>query len=104
MSEITEEQWEDTYKPVKNHLDKNASWDGEMFETYGEEEDFVFSQDYHYVWTYVEGDEGKGYLVNGKARVNRIGFFVCEKPWIEGEQIEIKIDDYDQTEEEGDAA
>lgn len=88
---MTEEEYQETYMPTKNHLDENASWDGEMFETYGEEEEFIFAQDYHYVWTYVEVD-GTGYLVNGRAFVNRIGYFVCQKPWVEGQVMEIKID------------
>jgi hypothetical protein len=40
---MTEDEWYATYKPIKNHLDKNASWNGEMFETYGEEVEFVIS-------------------------------------------------------------
>ena len=32
---ITEDQFYDTYKPVKNPFDANAAWDGSMLETYG---------------------------------------------------------------------
>ena len=43
--EMTEEEWFETYKPIPNHIDENASFnDGEhgyMFETYGEEVEFV---------------------------------------------------------------
>ena len=39
--EMTEDEWFDTYKPIKNHLDENASFDGHMFETYDGEVAFV---------------------------------------------------------------
>ena len=29
--EMTLEEWAEAYKPMKNHLDTNASFDGEMF-------------------------------------------------------------------------
>jgi len=35
------DEWCDTYKPITNHLDSNASFDGAMFETYGDEVEFV---------------------------------------------------------------
>jgi hypothetical protein len=88
---ITEDDWEETYKPTINHIDENASWNSMMFETYGEEVEFVRAQPYENVWTYVDGDEGT-YLVNGYGFVNRIGYFVCEVPWVYGEFIEIVLD------------
>jgi hypothetical protein len=88
---MREETWAELYRPIKNHLDSNASWNGEMFETYGDELAFVQEQDYHLIWTYTETD-GASYLVNGRAFVNRIGFFVCEVPWIDGENFTIKVE------------
>ncbi len=95
---MTEDEWEATYKPIKNHIDDNASWNNTMFETYGEEVEFVNAQPYNKVWTWVDGDEGT-YVINGCHLVNRIGYFVCEVPWLDGQFIDIAIDSY-----EGDAA
>jgi len=39
--EMDYDEWVDTYKPIPNNIDKNASFDGMMFETYGAEVEFV---------------------------------------------------------------
>lgn len=77
---MTYDEWIETYKPQQNHIDKGASTDGTMFETFGEEMDFVLTQDNRQVWTLVEGDEGM-YVLAGTHLVNRMGFFVTEVPW-----------------------
>ena len=41
--EMTFDEWCDTYTPIKNHIDVDSSFDGEMFETYGNEVEFVKS-------------------------------------------------------------
>ena len=38
---ITDEQWNTLFKPITNHLNKNAPRDGAMYETYGNEYEFV---------------------------------------------------------------
>lgn len=81
-------EWIEQYRPVNNHLDEDASWQGEdgvgvMFETYGEELDYVLSvakSDPKCVWTYVDGDDGSTLVINGYHLVNRIGYFVTEVP------------------------
>ena len=90
------EEWEEQFKPVVNHLDENASWQNEygvgiMFETYGEEEEYVFAQPSNKVWTYVDGDDGNTYLINGRHLVNRIGYFVCEEPFDEALMYESSV-------------
>lgn len=85
MKEFTMNDWEATYKPVSNHLDDNASFQDEngvgiMFETYGEELEFIQSVDEHKVWTYVDSELGTEVLA-GYYVVNRIGYFVTEVPW-----------------------
>ena len=84
---LTEDEWAEQYKPKRNHLDPNASWQGWgyedggiLFETYDDEEDFVSSTDKHYVWTLVE-DEGRSLILNGHHFVNRLGYFICEVGW-----------------------
>mgnify|MGYP000453732755 CR=1 FL=1 len=78
--EMTEEEWFDTYKPIKNHLETTSSFDGHMFETYGSEVEFVKSQDNDKIWMFGDGDDGGMYIWNGWHIVNRIGYFITEVP------------------------
>jgi hypothetical protein len=48
------DKWEDKFKPIKNHLGSDP--DQQMFETYGEEVEFVTKADNKYVWTWIQGD------------------------------------------------
>ena len=41
METITEEQFYEQFELIPNHIDNNASFSGDMFETYGEELEFV---------------------------------------------------------------
>jgi hypothetical protein len=87
--------WETKYKPIKNHLDSDASWNGTMFETFGDEVEFVFSQPEANVWTWIDGDgddeESSGtFLVSGFHHVNRIGYFVCEVPCDNFEEVQVE--------------
>jgi hypothetical protein len=97
---MTEDEWYEIYQPKNNHIDPDgASWSGTMFETYGEEVEFVQSTPENFVWTLVEVD-GKGILVNGYSYVNRLGYFVCEVPWKDDEFFEIVAYDYGDDEDE----
>jgi hypothetical protein len=68
----------DKYKPIKNHL--SSSSDDYVFETYGDDLDFVRSQDPKKIWTWVDGDMSS-LLVAGYHFVNRIGYHIAEIPW-----------------------
>jgi len=81
LVELSEDKWFDIYKPIKNHIDPTASVDGCMFETYGDEVEFVRSQDPTNIWTYGDGDDGGTYIWNGYHVVNRIGYFLTEVPF-----------------------
>lgn len=70
--------WEDKFKPINNHLSKNP--DENMFETYGEEVEFVRNYDPKYVWTYLQGDTSD-LICAGYHFVNRIGYYITEVPW-----------------------
>ena len=95
LIELTEDEWFDTYKPIKNHIDKAASVDGHMFETYGDEVEFVRSQHPANIWTYGDGDDGGTYIWNGFSLVNRIGYFVTEVPFDFKNVIQIMISEPD---------
>ena len=89
------EKWETKYKPIANLISDNPAWanengEGILFETYGAEEKFVCAMDYHYVWTFVDGDHGT-YIVNGRAFVNRIGYFITQFPWSDDENFCMKV-------------
>jgi hypothetical protein len=99
--EMTEEEWFKTYKPIPNHIDKNASFnDGEqgyMFETYGKELNFVEKADPAHIWTYGDGDDDGTYIWNGWSYVNRIGYFITEVPCPPDTTIQILISSPDLT-------
>jgi hypothetical protein len=95
LVELTEEQWFDTYKPIPNHLDENASFNdgdnGYMFETYGDELEFVKAQDSNRIWTYSDGDNGGTYISDGYHVVNRIGYFVTTVPYDDSQYYQIQL-------------
>jgi hypothetical protein len=90
---MTEDEWIEKYKPVVNHLDSNAGWNGTLFETYGAELDHVDSMPDNLVWTLSDGDLGEPVISNGYSFVNRLGYFVCENPWNDGEFHDILIEE-----------
>jgi hypothetical protein len=92
--EMDFDEWCDVYKPIQNHIDTNASFDGAMFETYGYEVNFVKEQDGSHIWTYGDGDDGGSYVWNGWSFVNRIGYFITEVPCPADTTIQIKVSSY----------
>jgi hypothetical protein len=91
FKEISEDEWFEKYKPIKNNLDKHASFDDYMFETYDEELAFVKEQDEFNIWTYADGDNGGTFIFNGYHIVNRIGYFITEVPFSNEEEIQVRI-------------
>ena len=89
--ELTEEEWLNTYKPIKNNLVESSSFDGHMFETYGEEVEFVKAQDENRIWMLGDGDDGGMYIWSGWGFVNRIGYFVTEVPFPDNTTIQIQV-------------
>lgn len=88
---LDEDRFWDHFRPIKNHLDGNASWNGCMFETYGEELSYVHSvnaESPRRVWTILECDESL-VVASGYHFVNRIGYLITEKPAEEGVDYEI---------------
>jgi hypothetical protein len=93
--EMTMDEWEATYKPIINHIDSNASFDngegGIMFETYGDEVEFVKSQSPANIWMYGSGDDGGTYIWSGWGFVNRLGYFVTEVPCPPDTTIQVQV-------------
>lgn len=92
--EMDFDEWFDTYKPIPNNIDTNASFDGHMFETYGAEVEFVKKADPAHIWTYGDGDDGGSYVWNGWSFVNRIGYFITEVPCPPDTTIQIRVSSY----------
>ena len=95
--EVDFDEWFDTYKPIPNNIDTNASFNGHMFETYGDEVEFVKKVNPDYIWTYGDGDSGGTYIWNGWSIVNRIGYFITELPCPENTIIQIMVGEPDLT-------
>jgi hypothetical protein len=100
--EMTMEEWESTYKPIYNHIDSNASFQDEsgqgiMFETYGDEVEFVKSQSPANIWMYGSGDDGGTYIWNGWGFVNRLGYFITEVPCPDNLTIQVQVNESDLT-------
>ena len=95
LIELTEEEWFDKFKPIPNHIDDNASFsdgdNGYMFETYGEELDFVKSHQSNRIWTYCDNDFGGTSIFQGMRIVNRIGYFVTAVPFDGSKDYQIQI-------------
>jgi hypothetical protein len=103
LIKLTEEQFDEKFTLVKNHIDDNAAFDGCMFETYGKEVEFVREMaKANRVVTIIESDsdcdevdeEGytmpSMYFVGGMHHVNRIGYLITEEPFMF--EFECKID------------
>lgn len=95
VMELTEEDFEARYKPQPNLLNKNASFSGCMFETYGPELEAVekvFEEDPGRVWTILESDDGELSITNGMQFVNRHGYLITEVAAKDDEFIEVSLD------------
>ena len=90
---LTEDQFDEQFTLVENHIDNNASWGGAMFETFGEELDYVRmkAQKGNNVWTIIEGDDDSMFIVNGVHFVNRIGYLITREEWTEETEVEIDL-------------
>lgn len=89
--EMDYDEWVKTYKPIPNTIDTNASFDGMMFETYGDEVDFVKCWPERQIWMYGDGDDGGSYIWSGWGFVNRIGYFLTEVPFPVDTDIQIRV-------------
>jgi hypothetical protein len=89
--EMEFEEFVETYKPITNHIDEHASFDGLMFETYGAEVEFVKAQDENRIWMYGDGDDGGSYVWSGWGFVNRLGYFITEVPFPANTTIQVRV-------------
>jgi hypothetical protein len=100
---FNEDDFHERYPLLENHLNPNASWSigsgrGCLFETYGEELEFVRRQDPRTVWTFVEGDSGDLWVISGMHLVNRIGYLVSTVPVPADQSIDVHLETPHETE------
>jgi hypothetical protein len=98
LNDLPEDVFAAVFRPIPNHMVAFPPMDwgdgfGTMFETFGDELQFVAGHDPAYVWTWIEGHDGQ-YVVSGMHVVNRLGYFICEVAVPDGLTIEIKLDDF----------
>lgn len=92
------EEWHKQFTCVPNHIAPyDSSWQdedgiGALFETYGEELDYVQNQDERYVWTLVDSDLGTS-LLSGYYTVNRIGYLITTEMWESNYEVSVSIDE-----------
>lgn len=90
---MTYEQWIETYKPMHNHIaEYDAGFDGAMFETYGDECQFIqelVNTAPDTIWTLITGDRNGWSIISGCHYVNRLGYFVSQVPFTHHMEIDI---------------
>lgn len=97
-NEMNWDTFEEKYKPIINHLDDNASFGGLMFETFGNEIEYVrevYTQNRNRIWTVV-GDYGATDLMSGFHLCNRLGYVITEVPFDNGEELYVINEDYEE--------
>ncbi len=95
-TELTQDEFNANFPLLPNHLNPTASWTigggaGCLFETYGEELDFVRRQDSKTIWTLLARDNGDLLLVSGFQFFNRVGYLISTNPIKEGQIIQGRI-------------
>jgi hypothetical protein len=95
--EMTFEEADEQFKFMVNNYDDNASFEGLMFETYGDEVEYVKTKPENRIWMYGQGDDGGLYIWSGWGFVNRIGYFISEKPFPDNTIIQIMVGEPDLT-------
>jgi|688.fasta_scaffold1335190_1 hypothetical protein len=92
MKTIQYEEFVDTYQPIKNHLVDYAPYEECMYETYGEEVEYVVdianSDKRQTVWTIINGENEKTWIIPGYHYFDRIGYLITTIPW-ESEDIQV---------------
>ena len=92
--EMTFEEADEQFKFMVNNYDEYSSFDGLMFETYGDEYEYVRSVSPDRIWMYGDGDDGGSFIWSGWGFVNRLGYFISEKPVPPNTTIQIKVAPY----------
>lgn len=82
-SYLTYDEWLEKYD-IKSELDGSPA----MFDTHSDW-DYISKLDPKLVWTYRDNGE-EGYINNGIGWVDRMEYYVANKPWHDGEYVEVR--------------
>jgi len=88
--DLSYDAWVMKYQP---ELDSDGS--PKMYETYGDEWDYVADVDNEHLWTWTDGGD-YSVITNGFSFVNRVGYYVCAVPC--STDISVEVDIYTPTE------
>lgn len=69
----------------------------QLYEPYGEDWRVIEAAEIHHVWTLLDCD-GHMIVACGCCVVNRVGYYLTEKPWTEADEGELEIYDADEVE------
>lgn len=93
--ELEENKFFDKFKPMKNEIGTHEGFGGYMFETSGEEMEYVrkiYSENPDRVWTLHDN-----FIIgNGLHYVNRLGYLITEIPCESDTDYEIRDPDFDE--------
>ena len=103
---LSEDDFEKLYPLIENHLNPSAGWSvgngrGCLFETFGDELEFVTSQDPSKVWTLVDYDEGSC-IISGFHFVNRVGYLISTVPVDPNVNVEVRFEPTERHEDDED--
>lgn len=97
LIELTEDEFFAQFKPIKNHLVPETSYEGCMFETYGAELEEVkkaLASNPLTIWTIVSVD-GEMIISQGYNFVDRVGYLITEQPAQANTQYDINPEEFD---------
>jgi hypothetical protein len=88
------DDWMAKFKPVKNLLATDDSFDGCLFDTSPEELKLVREANPKCVWTLLDWEDGR-VITNGCQYVNRMGYFISEVPFDSegGRYLEVQVEE-----------
>lgn len=75
------DDWDATFTQVPNLFQDPEGEDLIAFDTLGEEFEFVKQQPENKLWTVIEGDDERLYLVAGMQHVDPLNYVVTEEEW-----------------------
>lgn len=89
MKIITELEFFQHYKPIKNHINEHgdAPWNNHAFEKTNAELQFIRDSPENTVWTLVECDNDNYMVRSGRRFVNASLHFITSVPWTEDTQF-----------------
>lgn len=94
--EMTYDDWIEKYKPVQNTVSNREEYNGWMFETFGEDDEYVRKMaetNPHNVWTVITGTERGDVIIQGWHYVDRFCYFITENPFDEKEDVSVYLDE-----------